>query len=513
MISSLLGKRFDRLGYLKEILSQSPIAYRLARGAFWSLIGGVGARVFTMLSSIIVARLLGREGYGELGIVQSTMGLFGVLAGFGLGSTATKYIAEHKYKDPAKAGRILSLTIVFSLASGLIIMIVCVAMSSWLARTTLNRPALDTLLEAGSLLLFVSTIGGVLSAALSGYEAFPQIAKINIIQGAAAPLTAIPLVWFFGVQGAIASLTIIAALGVLLCSGALKKESMRHNVSVAFNRSVWGEWTILWSFAFPAMASGLMVAPVTWISNLILVNQPNGYGEMGLFNVANQWRMIIIFLPGLITSAMLPILSESYGREDLADFKKTVSLFFHATYVVAMPLTVMVVTMGKPLAALFGNQFQDAAPIISILMISCFLTLIASTVGVALIGSGRMWISMLMNFGWAIVLIISSLILIPQFGGRGLAIALVISYLIHTFWVFAYVEVKLAPSSILNQWRLMLFSLILFLFSILIGMKEKNHYFFSIILITVSIVPLIQMFRLKILRFAKPKPIVADNQI
>lgn len=505
-----------RIPFIETIrlrLAESPIVYRLARGAFWSLIGGVASRALTMVSSIIVARFLGKEGYGEVGMVQSTIGLFGVFAGFGMGLTSAKYFAEFRSKDPEKTGRIFGLTIVVSLLSSGFMMLVCLAMAPWLAEKTLNHPGLAPLLASGSLLLFISTLGGVQSAALSGFEAFREIAKINIWQGIAAPIIAIPCVWVYGVQGAIASLTINAGLGLILCTIALGHEFKKYNIPHRYESSVWHEWPVLWKFAFPAVVSGLAVMPATWITNVILVKQPGGYGELGLFNAANQWRMVIMFLPGLLTSAMLPILSESYGREDLSDFKKTVSLNFRTTWVVALPLTVVVVTMGKPLAALFGNQFHDAAPIISILMISCFLTLIVSTVGVTLISSGRMWTGMFMNLGWAIVLIIFSLILIPQFGGRGLAIALVIAYFIHTFWVMAYVEVKLAPSSIFNQWRLMLFSLILFSLSMLIGMKETNHYFFSFLLIIVSLIPLIQMFRSKILKFAKPKPTVANIQI
>lgn len=124
LILSYILSKSPWLSRFKARLSESPLAYRLARGAFWSLIGGVGSRALTLVSSIIVARLLGKEGYGEVGMVQSTIGLFGVFAGFGLGSTATKYIAEYGIKDPEKAGRILNLTLIFSLASASIMMFV-----------------------------------------------------------------------------------------------------------------------------------------------------------------------------------------------------------------------------------------------------------------------------------------------------------------------------------------------------------------------------------------------------
>lgn len=132
-------------------------------------------------------------------------------------------------------------------------------MSPWLAEKTLNRSDLSSLFGAGALLLFISTLGGVQSAALSGFESFRAIARITIWQGAAAPLVAIPCVWFYGVQGAIASFTINAAIGLILCTIALRSECKNFHVPQKFDTSFWSERFTLWKFALPSMFSALMV--------------------------------------------------------------------------------------------------------------------------------------------------------------------------------------------------------------------------------------------------------------
>ena len=174
MKNSILTIRIPFIETIKLRLAESPIAYRLARGAFWSVIGGIASRALTMGSSVIVARLLGKEGYGEIGMVQSTIGMLGVFAGFGLGATATKYIAEFRTKDPTRAAHIANLTILISLITSGLMAIMCLGMSGWLAEKTLNRVDLSPLLAAGALLLFVSIPGGVLLAALAGFEAFKE---------------------------------------------------------------------------------------------------------------------------------------------------------------------------------------------------------------------------------------------------------------------------------------------------------------------------------------------------
>jgi len=49
-----------------------------------------------LLGWIVVARILGKEEFGQLAIVQSTVGMLGVIAGLGLGLTATKHVALPK---------------------------------------------------------------------------------------------------------------------------------------------------------------------------------------------------------------------------------------------------------------------------------------------------------------------------------------------------------------------------------------------------------------------------------
>ena len=75
-------------------IKASPLGYRLANGAFWSVSGAVASKGMMLVASIVVARMLTREVYGELGIIRSTVNMFVVFASFGMGMTATKYVAE-----------------------------------------------------------------------------------------------------------------------------------------------------------------------------------------------------------------------------------------------------------------------------------------------------------------------------------------------------------------------------------------------------------------------------------
>jgi O-antigen/teichoic acid export membrane protein len=446
-----------------------------------------------MISSVAVARMLGTQGYGEIGMVQSTLGLFGVFAGFGLGTTATKYIAEFRVKEPERAGRIAALTIVVALITSSLMLGVCVFFADYLSIQTLNHSSLAPLLYSGGVLLFFLTMGGMLSAALSGFESFKLLAKINVWTGVITVPTAIILVWLYGTQGAIASQTIIAALGLMLCAFALARECKTYGIEINYVKQIWREGRLLWIFSVPAMLGALVTVPAAWITNAMLVKQPDGFSELGLFNAANQWRIFVIFIPAILTSAMLPILSETYGRADKSNFIHTVSLNLRMTWVTAFPFAILVVLLSEPLAQIYGREFEKCADIIVVLMISCFLTVVNGSVGTALAGAGQMWLGSAFNFVWAIILIASSLLLVSRYGGFGLGLAYLTAYFFHTIFVMTYVELKLARSAISNNIKLILFSSTIMLFACYISLLELRIIFVRVVLILISFIPLIKM--------------------
>jgi len=53
-------------------IEASPLGYRLAKGVFWSMAGAVISRGLMLAAGVCVARMLGKTGYGEFGMIQST---------------------------------------------------------------------------------------------------------------------------------------------------------------------------------------------------------------------------------------------------------------------------------------------------------------------------------------------------------------------------------------------------------------------------------------------------------
>lgn len=274
-------------------------------------------------------------------------------------------------------------------------MITILLTAPWLAGVTLKRTELSPLLQIGAILLFANALNSVQIGSLAGFEAFKKIAEINFMQGIATPIIIIPLSYYYGVQGVLCGMIIIAGIGYGLCHLALKEESRNYNIVYRnFEKASFSEARILWEYSLPAVVSGMLVIPVMWLSNAILVNQRDGYGELGLFNAANQWRHAIIMIPQILMSVMLPIFSEIYSRHghNKGDFREAFRINFRLAWIIALPITIIIISIRNPLSFVFGPQFAGISPIILVLMITAFLNIINNVVGTALAGAGRMWL-------------------------------------------------------------------------------------------------------------------------
>lgn len=481
------------LDKIRSVLLSSPVGYRFVHGAFWTLAGSLVVRLLTAVASVIVARLLGKEGYGEVGMVQSTIGMFGIVSGFGLGGTATKYLAEFKLKDPEKAGRILTCAIIFSMVSGLFVMLIVLYLSDFLAVHTLNRPGLSLLLVEGSILLLMSTLSAVPAGVLAGLEAFKRSSYNNVIIGVLSPFIAIPCVLALGVQGAIVSYTITASIGVIIGALSIRKECKKYNIPIELRKTAFEEWPILWKFALPATISELLIGPVTWFTNALLANRPNGYAELGLFGAANQWRLVIMYIPSHLIVPMFPIITEKFGLQDKNDYNHTSLLLLNLIWVTALPLTVMVLVYEKALASIYGRQFVGVEHIMNILLPSCLLYIIGSAIGTIFAASGKMWFGTVQNLIWALAMALLAWFLIPAYGGLGLALSFLISYIINTVLGFCYLDIRVIPQLIKKLKKTILFTLLMVGSSMWIGPLHEPHHILNIAVIIISCVPLMRV--------------------
>lgn len=411
---------------LWDRVENSPVAYRFASGSFWVLTGTALSRGLMLLSYVFVARILGKEVFGEFGIVQSTVGMFGIFAGLGLGMTATKYIAEFRKTYPAKAGRILALTVIAVFVAGISAAVVCWILAPWLAQHTLAAAHLAGVLRLGTLFMLLSALNGVQLGALSGFESFRSIAKISLLAG----LATFPLVvlgtWAWDLSGAI--LGLIAGQGVMLVLFAidLRSEIQRAGMSLA-PAGCMREWRTLCGFSLPVFLSGVMVVPVTWACCALLVNQPGGYAENGIFTAANQWFVLLLFLPDRLSQVNLPMLSDHIGRGDYRGASKIMMLCLKISAITVVPLACLLCLVSPLIMKLYGMGFEKDWATLVVILATASLTSLIKLLSQVVIAAGKAWTLLAASAVWGTVFLLLNRLWI-HFGALGMASARACSY-------------------------------------------------------------------------------------
>jgi O-antigen/teichoic acid export membrane protein len=417
-------------------IESSPIAYRIVRGMVWLLVGAILARAPCLIASVWVARILGQVDFGQLGIIQNTVGMFGAFAAFGLGLTATKYIAEYRTKDLAKAGRIMALSGLAVMAPAAITSLLLFCWAPWLAEHTLNAPHLAPFLRIGTIMMFFTALNGSQMGVLAGLEQFRMLARLNVITSIVAAFLQVGMVYFGGLEAVVWGLVAAAFINWAVSHWILRIEAARAAVPWAYRDCI-HEWPVLWKFSLPVTIIGMLSVPVTWACSAMIATQPQGFAQMGIFYAANQWRVAILFVPAAISAVVLPMLSNLRGQN--ADKRCNQVLWYNllVNVAVASAVAVPLILLSPWIMAAYGESFREGYVVVILLAFVAVIYTVVNIVGQSLASEEKMWLGLAMTLVWAAAALIMTWSWRHN-GALGLAAANLLAYGIYLILLVGY---------------------------------------------------------------------------
>ncbi|MBA3405354.1 MAG: oligosaccharide flippase family protein [Gemmatimonadaceae bacterium] len=396
---------------------------RLLTGTAWNLIATIFNQGSTFIANIILARMLGRDVFGECAIVQSTLLTTAGLVQLGTGYTATKFVAEFRSHDPEKAGRILGLCAVLSVAMASFGALALIILAPWLASNALDAPRLVEPLMLGIGFLVFSAINGYQIGALAGMEAYRSLAGAGILSGVTALVVVASGASQWGLNGAVLGLSVSAGLRCLFHMAWLKVELRGAGLRLRL-RGFLEERTILLRFALPAAMSGYTALPALWLANTFLVRQLDGYRGMALYSAAYNLMVVVLFMPVLMNNVVMSIINQQRGVKNRRGYSKMFRGNLLITGVAACVGGAIMAIGGPYLLGAFGKDFSAGLPILYVLLASSVFEAMTIAFNQALQSHGRMWRALLfVNLPRDACIVICAFLLVPAHGAVGLALA------------------------------------------------------------------------------------------
>jgi O-antigen/teichoic acid export membrane protein len=413
------------------MFSTTRLRRRLALAATWSLLGATVARGSTLLSMIVLARILGPEGFGQLGISQLTVGMFGALAGSGFGLAATRNVAALKGTNPDGAGRVIGTTLLAAVGSALGLGMALAAGASWFSRVVLAAPDLSDVVRLSSVLLVISAISSAQQGTLLGLEAFRRMAAIDVVAALAGGVSAVLGAGLSGVSGALTGLLVGGVCRAALGHITLRAVCQQHGIRIGVGGGDDHGLRTLLGFSMPAIVSGTLGAPANWACGAILVNAESGYFEMAIFQAANYWRTVILFLPSTLSTMMLPLKCEAVGLRAQERHRAILSLNALMNAVLGGAAALGTMIAAPWIMAAYGSEFKVGDAALTWMAVSGFVVSLQYVTGHAMVSVGAMWRGLGTDVLWGVSLVsLAWLFVANGTGAAGLAVAYALAALV-----------------------------------------------------------------------------------
>ena len=427
-----------------ERLTSSRLASRFAGDFFWLTVASIAARVGALISVILVARILGNVVYGEFCLIRSTVNGFVVLASFGMGRTATKYVAELAATDKARVGRVIALNYVFSFVSSVIVAAFFCLLTPTLYREVPEASRLISQTRLSSILLILSAVVSAQAGVMSGFKAFRGLA----VATAASGLGSIPFfvlgAYCGGLTGAILGFASGALLNYLINGCFIYFQLKKHGIRYRFDE-FWQERSILWNFCLPQTLTSVTTGMAGTLATVVLATQENGIAEVAIFESARQIQTSVLYLPNIATQALLPTLTEFNALKEKARYVKT--LKYNALInVLFSVVTALAASVLAPWAMrAFGEGFESGVSTLVLLLGVGVILSVCNVCASALTSLGAVWSGFYLNAIWGAVFLTGAWQASCRGGGAfGLAVASLVAYSVYLLCCLAFIRKRLA---------------------------------------------------------------------
>lgn len=420
-------------------LLQNDVNRRIFNHSVWILLGNIISKTTLLLSTILISKILIKEEYGQFGILKSTIIMFSTFAGLELGLTSTKYISQYKSSNKEKVENIIGLSNFFSISISFVIAVLIYLFSNQIAHW-INAPDLSLSIKVSSFIILFSSINGIQNGIFSGLERFKELSINTSVAGVLSSIGMIFGAKFYGLIGVVfffgSNYLILFILNYFL----LKKIFYSHyNINI-FKKRNFKELKIIWKFSLPAILAAIMVAPISWLCNYILVKQNSGYIQMAYFDIANQWRNTILFIPMALSQIALPMLSAAVKDPKL--YKSTYIKNIKLNLYIAIAMVIVFVIASPFIIYTYGKEYKEAIYPLIIMFVTTGLIALNNVIGQVIASKNKMWLGFLVNLIWGIILIVLSYVFIVKFhwGAIGISLAYMISYVVHTATQFLLIK-------------------------------------------------------------------------
>jgi O-antigen/teichoic acid export membrane protein len=362
------------------------------------------------VSSIVVARVLGKDLFGTYSLILVVPGLLQLFLGFGVNSAVVRYSAYAlSVGKPEDARRFSVNGTLFLSLTGAAITLFNLAFAGPLAAILLHRPDLTPYVQLASLSTAGATLMQIVSFTAIGWNRMVLSSTFQVTQGAIKVALSPTLVLLgFGVVGALwGHITSLLAAGALGMIAIYSAGLIRTGGAGSFFQDL----RTMLAFGLPAY-SGVLISNLAINYATVVLAGIATNAQFGLYSVAQNFLLPVTLVSASLVSGLFPAFASYDGIG--GDAKVAFKLAYKFVSFLLMPLLVFLVpSAGLLIRLLYGAEYVPGAQYLSLFALAFIPIAFGYTVHPAFFnGFGRSRLTFLVYLSGAVALVVGA----PLFG-------------------------------------------------------------------------------------------------
>ena len=398
---------------------EKSLSHRVAVNASALAAVRVASSLIGVVSVGVSTRYLGVDAFGALTAAIAFQAVATTLNEIGLSTIGAREIAKRPEDTQRIAGTLITAGLGFSVLAGVVGLGIAFALYGR-GGDELTWQAIPLLL----LTLPLAAPSGAVSAVLVARQQ-AALAALGAVAGTVVTLAGVVIAAELDagftalVLAYVAAAVAHTAVMVALAAGKVRLRPSRDRALT----------TRLIRWALP-LGAATIVHSLYWRIDLILLSLLSSDAQVALYGLAYRVVDALVALPGFVTITLLPEFSrlvQQPGR-----FEQAVEKGFRVFLVAAAAVIALFVAFASEIVEVVGGEdFQDSAHVLQILMIGVALIYLSSIFGHAFTAQNRqrelLWLSLVLLPSNVAL----NLLLIPAWGATGAAAAFAATELVH----------------------------------------------------------------------------------
>ena len=176
------------------------------------------------------------------------------------------------------------------------------------------------------------------------------------------------------------------------------------------------------SFSLPTSLARVLSSGSGIVETIIL-----GYfvvaEQVGIYTVAMKIAAIGAIVLMSLNMVFSPLISQLYAQERKGELRELYKVVTRWAFSLSLPVYMLIAWYSTPIATLFGQEYSAGAGVIVILCGGQLINALTGPSGILLLMSGHSITTLWINFAGLVLTVVLSVILIPEYGIVGCAVA------------------------------------------------------------------------------------------